>query len=789
MKHFIHILVAFITLSLHAQEKMSLNLLGENIEFTISNDEIFVEYKTVERTIIQQKIKDNFTELHGNSAILKIKSLIGNYEKRKLNLKETIFSDFERIEPVLIYKDGTRQIAKGELNIKLHSSSFLNEIFKGIHFTYEPNEFQDNLFLVKVNLETSDLFELINQLQNDNRVEFAEPNFIRLIKPNTDDTFFDNQWSINNQGYLGGTVDADMDVEEAWAFSTGDGIVVAVIDEGVDLTHPDLTENLLPGFDATGNNSNGAPNEENNDAHGTACAGIIAAVANNEIGTVGVSYDARLLPIRIGFSNGLPLGDINRRWITSDNWVANGINWAWQNGADILSNSWGGGSSSNTITTAINSAVNDGRDGKGAIVLFSTGNNNGNVFYPAILENVIAVGASSMCDERKSPTSCDNESWWGSNFGNEIDVVAPGVEIWTSDISGANGYTNGDDDPDFNGTSSACPNTAGVVALILSANPNLTQQEAREILERNTDKIDGYVYSDTSGHPNGIWNNEVGYGRVNAFAAVQEAVASLTPTLTGPSLLCTSDTSFTLSGVPTGQTVSWSVSSNLQLVSSNATGATVRAVSSSTSGSATLTATLSNGVEVAQVVWVGSPGAITELSHPTTFGCTKGELDVMSSGGQHQYQWVISGGKIVIPSINTNTYTGNGVIFVEPTGTQRIRVRVRAINSCGESGWHTEYIPVNCPYGGEGGATPLIAIFDLLPNPTKGLFTLHTHRIDKHSAQTTVQLTVYDLHGQVRLQQSVSPGSSIDSSQLKAGMYLVQIQHAHGQETHQLVVE
>lgn len=380
---------------------------------------------------------------------------------------------------------------------------------------------------MKLNLETAELFELVNQLQKDNRVEFAEPNFIRMMKPHTNDPFFSSQWSINNQGYLGGTVDADMDVDAAWNYTTGAGIKVAVIDEGVDLSHTDLTANLLSGYDATGNGSNGAPNEENNDAHGTACAGIIAAVANNTEGIAGVAYSAKIIPVRIAYSNGLPLGNDRRAWITNDNWIANGINWAWQNGADVLSNSYGGGSYSSTIANAINNAVNNGRNGKGSVVLFSSGNDNGSVSFPSTVTNAISVGASSMCDERKTPTSCDGEYWWGSNYGTSLDVVAPGVKIYTADISGSAGYSSGDYKSDFNGTSSACPNAAGVVALILSANPNLTQQEAREILESNVDKVLDYSYSTTSGQPNGTWNNQVGYGRINAKKAVEKAVSTV----------------------------------------------------------------------------------------------------------------------------------------------------------------------------------------------------------------------------------------------------------------------
>ena len=502
---------------------------------------------------------ENITKLSDNYAIVKINSLSNknNFKKQKNELVDKF--QFQKIEPVLIYKDGTKQVCNEEIIIKLNNKVILKKLLKGYNYTLKQNEFVKDQFLIKINgISTSKIFKLVEKLEQNNNVIFAEPNFTRFLNPHTDDLYYNSQWSIKNQGYLGGTVDADMDVEEAWSLSTGTGIKVAVIDEGVDLTHPDLISNLLPGYDATDGNLNGAPNKTTDDGHGTSCAGIIASVANNTIGTVGVAYNTKIIPVRIAYSNGYPLGDSRRKWVTNDNWIANGINWAVQNGADILSNSWGGGNPSNTITNAINDAVNYGRtNNKGCTVLFSSGNHNTDVAYPATLSNVIAVGASSMCDERKrstsntsqlsgslvqpdlNGTSCDGEFWWGSNFGNEIDIVAPGVKIFTTDISGSNGYNTGDYKSDFNGTSSACPNAAGVAALVLSVNPNFTQAQVREILETTTDKIGNTPYNLTFQNYGATqtWNNEVGYGRLNAYSAVQKALnydGSQSHYITGP---------------------------------------------------------------------------------------------------------------------------------------------------------------------------------------------------------------------------------------------------------------
>ena len=307
---------------------------------------------------------------------------------------------------------------------------------------------------------------------------------------------------------------------------------------------------MLQGYDATDaalGGSNGSC--KGNDAHGTCCAGIIAAEDNN-IGVVGVAYNANVIPIRIAYVN--PVYPHN--WITCEDWIVDGLNMAWDYyGADVLSNSWGGGSNSNAINDEIEAAVENGRNGKGCVVSFASGNYNQNtVLYPASLPQVIAVGAISPCGERKSPTSCDTETTWGSNYGTALSIVAPGVLIPTTDIQGAAGYnpnmtihtdnngilvsqdfSNTDYTIWFNGTSSACPHVSGVAALILSANPNLTGQQVRDIIEttaqkiRNvdTDPLNGlYSYAVSSDHPNGSWNNQVGYGLVDAYAAVQAAV-------------------------------------------------------------------------------------------------------------------------------------------------------------------------------------------------------------------------------------------------------------------------
>ena len=127
------------------------------------------------------------------------------------------------------------------------------------------------------------------------------------------------------------------------------------------------------------------------------------------------------------------------------------------------------------------------------------------VHYPATLSNVLSVGALSPCDERKSPTSCDGEWWWGSNYGAQLDISAPGVHMYSTDIHGANGYASGDYYYNFNGTSSATPVVSGVAALVLGYCPCLRASEVEDRLKSTADDLL------TAG-----WDQYTGYGRVNA---------------------------------------------------------------------------------------------------------------------------------------------------------------------------------------------------------------------------------------------------------------------------------
>ena len=359
---------------------------------------------------------------------------------------------------------------------------------------------------------------------------YAAPNYLFNPIVATNDLYFKYQWHLRNDGttFQGdGTPGADMKVEDAWTLTTGDpSIKVAILDSGTDTLHPDLVDNLLSGYDATGGGTKGYPNIDlTQNGHGTACSGIIGAKGNNSIGVAGVCYDCSIVPVRVFYYQDIVLVGI-QPWSTGG-WMAGGINWASQTAdADVLSQSWGlpdfllFGLPDGTqiVEDAIATAAINGRGGLGLPMLFSSGNDGGAPIWPGRMAQAITVNASSQCDERKSPTSCDGENWEG-NWGDSLDVTAPGVRITTTDMTGNLGYTPGDYTTTFNGTSAACPNAAGVMGLILSLKPTLTLSEARAILEGSCDKVGGYAYNTIKNH--GSWSIEMGYGRLNAYKALQ----------------------------------------------------------------------------------------------------------------------------------------------------------------------------------------------------------------------------------------------------------------------------
>lgn len=371
---------------------------------------------------------------------------------------------------------------------------------------------EDDRFLARVP-EGADPFAVIAAVESEPGVRFAEPDFVTIgrhipkrtappLPPILNDPLIPRQYAMTLIG-----------AAAAWDFISGDkAVIVAILDEGVQTSHLDLKAAVIDAFDATQGDSDQEPNSW--DGHGTSCAGLAAATGGNGIGIRGVAAGASLLAVRIAYSE-RPEGP----WVTANSKIRDGIRWAWQRGADVLSNSWGGGAPSNDISEEFTKARTQGRGGLGCVVVIAAGNNFSAVSFPGTLADVLTVAASNEYDEAKTPTSKDGETWWGTNYGPEIDIAAPGVHNMTTDIGGADGYTPDDYISDFNGTSSATPIVAGACALVISADRNLTGSAVANLITSTADKVGPYPYADGR-------NDFFGAGRLNVLAAVQAALNS-----------------------------------------------------------------------------------------------------------------------------------------------------------------------------------------------------------------------------------------------------------------------
>jgi thermitase len=336
------------------------------------------------------------------------------------------------------------------------------------------------------------------------KVGAAHPNFLRVVtRPATSVVSVNDQWALDNRGRPGVT-GADVHALAAWTVTIGSPSVrVAILDEGVDSGHPLLKDAVVAELDVVDGHPHARP--DGNDAHGTACAGIVAAQGDD---LRGLAPGCRLVAARIAKSGS------DDTWIFDDFDTADAIDWAWDDAAaDVLSNSWGGGPPVDVIIRAFARARTKGRKGKGSVVVVAAGNEQAPVGFPGNLQGILTVGASNQWDERKTKASKDGEDWWGSNSGPSLDLLAPGVAIRTTDIAGGKGYARGDVTNRFNGTSSATPFVAAACGLVLSVNGALGEAKVREIVAHSADRLTGGTKH----------SNLVGWGRLNAYAAVRAA--------------------------------------------------------------------------------------------------------------------------------------------------------------------------------------------------------------------------------------------------------------------------
>ena len=332
-----------------------------------------------------------------------------------------------------------------------------------------------------------DEVKVLDKLKKDRRFKAVELD--RLVEPAqvVTDPAFGNSWALPKIQALA-----------AWDIATGDGITIAILDSGVDSTHPDLAANMLPGWNVYDNNT------DTSDVygHGTKVAGTAAAVANNGTGSSGVAWNARILPVRISRLDG--------RAYLSD--MAKGIRWAADNGARVVNISYSGAES-----VTVQSAANYMR-GKGGVVVMSAGNSGGLNNFPA--SNAVIVAAATDSNDARA-------SW--SSYGPYVDVAAPGVSIYTTLRGGGYGYVSG--------TSFSSPIVAAAAALLFSINPDLAPADIDQMLTATAQDLGSAGYDQYYGH-----------GRINAANAVNAAYARISVDRAAPVISIASPTGGTVSG-------------------------------------------------------------------------------------------------------------------------------------------------------------------------------------------------------------------------------------------------
>ncbi len=358
--------------------------------------------------------------------------------------------------------------------------------------------------------------ECVSKLQG---VKEVHPDWLSLTSsiatttPN--DPLFGQEWDMTQ-----------IAAPQGWDLSQGNpNVVIAILDTGCDLNHEDLVAKYVPMGNrrdvVTGTN---APDDDF--GHGTCCASLAAAATNNTVGVAGVGWNCQIMPIRM----------MQNAFINSEADIVSAIDWARTNGADVVSMSWfwPGPTSNADAALAAAAAAN-------IVLVAASGNFNSGITWPALNSHIMAIGASDQIDQRKSPASPDGETW-GSNFGAQQSVMAPGVRCWAANnTNGGASFNNNNGGPInaggmnypssgtadgryyalMNGTSAATPHVAGLAGLLLAANPALTNTQVRTVIEQTAEKTGGYVYTNDGIHNNGTWHQEPGYGRINAFRALQ----------------------------------------------------------------------------------------------------------------------------------------------------------------------------------------------------------------------------------------------------------------------------
>jgi subtilisin family serine protease/subtilisin-like proprotein convertase family protein len=465
--------------------------------------------------------------------------------ERKAQLRE--LPDVRFAGRVLMNPDSNEPVLYTEnLFVKFHDTCERQQCLDtlaqfGLQVKYDIS-YATNTFMVEGSeVVGQKVFNVAAELLQRSEVEYCHP---ELIYKRAHRAIFDPQWHLKKTTINDVPIDAHANVELAHEITRGKGITIAIIDDGVDIDHLEFggTDKIRAPRDATSRSGDPRPKDpygkgQQGEKHGTGCAGV--ACANGVHGACGVAPEAHLMPIRLA-------GDLGSQR------EAEAFKWAVDHGADVISCSWGPDDGvwskpddpqhrrqhflPTSTKLAIDYAVTHGRGGKGCVIFFAAGNGNESVDSDgyASYENVIAVAACNDRGKRSVYSDFGKAVWCAfpsdDNASEALNHPAPLTPgIWTTDRTGCDGYNageanlghvSGDYTHKFGGTSSACPGAAGVAALVLAANPDLTWRDVKDVLARSCDKIDQeHGNYDATGH-----SHKYGYGRLNARAAVELAL-------------------------------------------------------------------------------------------------------------------------------------------------------------------------------------------------------------------------------------------------------------------------
>lgn len=473
-----------------------------------------------------------------SAEIINVESLLNNETPLKNNKSLKIIISEEQDKPAVYHIDHHLFLYFDEKNQPDKEAT--EAFFEKYNLNCENCSNEQNPQVLRLNQKEKNIIKTVNAINFINMKYAgsgikAYPNRIDLFSPDMfNDFYLRNSWYVINNGqrifcyedtYLG---DIDLGISQLWENNiTGEGVEIGVIDfDGFEFAHPDMSERFLEGWDGVQN----APYNEhsfthNTSAHGMAVSGIIAANANNNEGSAGIAHQAKIIPLLVDGSEISLLRVLDKAGPDHFN-------------LDILNMSFSYHSSSELVEIAIKNLYANGRvlNGQplGTVMVSSYGNlatpDSVNLPFPASMSEIISVGASAPDDRLKQV----NDSWdlpnfsWGSNYGNYMDVIAPGVCVFTTDFSGNNGYLTGHDYVAFHMTSAAAPVVSAIAALVLQANPNFTATDIKDRILSTADKVhsedyDYFQNSDKPGH-----SLEAGFGRVNAFKAVYGETTGLT---------------------------------------------------------------------------------------------------------------------------------------------------------------------------------------------------------------------------------------------------------------------